>query len=105
MYKCDECGNVSDTLERKSELVIAEPYYPSVYHEEDVCPNCGHDGWVTVEWCKNCEDEVTEETYCDTCLTATRYHLNRCIAGIMADTLGTQEEVIEMLKEIIKEKE
>lgn len=105
MYKCDDCGGVFYEFKTVTELVASENYYPSVYLSEEICPNCGHDQWTSVEWCKNCENEYTEETYCEPCVIAANYHLNRCITCIMADTLGTQEEVIEMLKEIIKEKE
>lgn len=106
MYRCNSCKHVFDEFEKKYEKVgLSTDSLPPAYFEYDVCPNCKEDDYEPVEWCKNCEDEVTEDDYCESCLTATRYHLNRCITGIMADTTGTHEEVIEMIKEIIKEKE
>lgn len=105
MYKCNDCGKTFEELESVSELVMADPYYPSVYYTENVCPLCGYSDYTEMSYCKNCENELTEETYCEPCVIATNYHLNRCITGIMADTLGTQEEVIEMLMEVLKERQ
>lgn len=105
MKKCDDCGQVFDEFKTVTELVIAEPYYPSVYFSEEVCPNCGHDSWTTVNYCKCCESEFTEDVYCEECLTAANYHISRMITAISLDTLGEREEVLEMVKELIKEKE
>jgi predicted amidophosphoribosyltransferase len=87
----ERIGNSTDSL-APSDLVY------------DVCPNCNEDDFTEVYWCKCCENEYTEDDYCEKCLCAVVDHYKEAIDGIQQDTNGNREEVIEMFMEVMKEK-
>ena len=96
MYRCDECREIFDEPVIHHAFVIAEPYYPSVYMDEEVCPYCGSTDFTTVHLCENCENEITEHTYCDKCKDeAVKYmhELEKATAG--QDVKGLLAEVLE----------
>ena len=105
MYKCNECQEVFDEFSKKYEKVgLSTDSLPPAYLEFDVCPVCGSDDYESVSWCKNCENDYTQDDYCDKCLANASYNLSECIHTIIAETKGDYDEVVKILKEFIKEK-
>ena len=97
MYKCYDCHNVfEESGTRKEKVGLPTDSLPPGYLYYDCCPVCGSDDFTTVHFCENCENEITENVYCDKCKeSAVKYmhELEKETNG--QDVKGLLEEILE----------